>query len=72
MNSKGKSALSELEGNSEIRMLDIPRSLSKPSSYGKDQSGFSLSWTRTHVDNTVNVYCGADGQTPQQLSVDSW
>lgn len=53
-------------------MLDIPRTLSKPTSYGKDQTGFTLAWTRQDVDDDVQVYCGADSNSPVQLSIESW
>jgi hypothetical protein len=57
---------------SVIKMLDTPRSLGKPTHYGKDSTGFTLAWSRVNVDDTVEVYCGADMQTPTRVNINSW
>jgi len=60
-NEAGESLMSSVDvGHGSIRMLDIPRTISKPSSYGKDQTGFTLAWVRQAIDDDIQVYCGAD------------
>lgn len=73
MNEAGESEPSEVNaGSNSIKMLDIPRTITKPNSYAKDATGFTLAWTRLGIDDTVKVYCGADSEEPTQLAVDSW
>jgi len=73
VNSAGESEMSDFETHTNtIKMLDTPRVLNKPTSYGKDASGFTLAWTRLNVDDQVQVYCGADNQTPGRMSFNSF
>jgi hypothetical protein len=67
-----KSDFSPHGSSNVIKMLDIPRALSKPTSYGKDSTGFTLAWTRLAVDDEVQVFCGSDDNTPTKLDINSW
>jgi hypothetical protein len=68
INSAGESELSLIEPHHvPIYMLDTPRTLNKPTTFGKDATGFSLSWTRLDINDQVQVFCGANNQTPTRV-----
>jgi hypothetical protein len=70
VNEAGESEQSHAESRL-IKMLDTPRSLNKPSHYGKDTTGFTLAWSRVKSDDEIQVFCGADNQTPTRINTNS-
>ena len=74
VNEAGESLKSDFTAhtNNAIKMLDIPRALSKPTSFGKDSTGFTLAWNRLSADDEVQVFCGSDEETPHKLDINSW
>lgn len=67
-----KPADADIDTHRGIFMLEEPSQLPAPSHFGKDQTGFTLSWARVQIAETVRVWCSADNGAEVWMNENSW